>query len=180
MDKIAELTSHSLMGVSGPNSDYVDFTEYISKNLKLYELSNDGLKLSTKGQAHYARNELAYALRNGPYQVNVLLAGYDEEKEGSDGKKTEGGPSLYYMDYLAALQKVKYGGHGYAAYFSLGIMDKEYNHEGMSEQDAIDIIKKCIFELHTRFLINQPNFIIKVVDKNGIRVVEHGADPKDT
>jgi len=31
LDKIAELTSHSAMGVSGPNSDFVEFTEYVDK-----------------------------------------------------------------------------------------------------------------------------------------------------
>jgi len=167
------------MAVSGPNSDFVEFTEYISKNLKLYELSNDGTKLSTHAQAHFARNELAQALRRGPYQVNVLLGGYDAPSQGSnDGETKEGGGSLYYMDYLAALQKVSYGAHGYAAYFCLGIMDREYK-ENLSYDDAMAIIKKCIFELHTRFLISQPNFIVKAIDKDGIRVVEQGADPKD-
>jgi len=38
--------------------------------------------------------QLARALRRGPYQTNLLLAGYDEAD----------GPALYYMDYLASLQ----------------------------------------------------------------------------
>ena len=42
----------------------------------------------------------------------------------------------------------------------------------MSVEEAKDVIDKCIAELHTRFLISQPNFLIKVVDENGIRVVE--------
>ena len=29
VDKIAQLTSHSMMGVSGPNCDLVSFTEYV-------------------------------------------------------------------------------------------------------------------------------------------------------
>jgi 20S proteasome subunit beta 4 len=37
-------------------------------------------------------NTLAEALRKNPYQVNLLLGGYDEKK----------GPSLYYMDYMGA------------------------------------------------------------------------------
>ena len=31
-----------------------------------------------------------------PYSVNMLIAGHDDEK----------GPELYFLDYLAALQKV--------------------------------------------------------------------------
>mmetsp|Transcript_1939 Transcript_1939/g.2765 ORF Transcript_1939/g.2765 Transcript_1939/m.2765 type:complete len:203 (-) Transcript_1939:170-778(-) len=170
LDKITQLSSHSAMGVSGPNSDLVNFTEYISKNLALYELSNDGLKLSTHAQANFARGELARALRKGPYQVNILLGGYDES--------TKTGGSLYFLDYLASLQKVNYGCQGYASNFCLSIMDREWR-EGMTEEEAVSTVENCINELHERFLISQNNFIIKVVDKDGVKVVKYGADPAD-
>lgn len=170
LDKITELTSHSAMAVSGPNCDLVNFTQYISKNLQLYELANDGTKLSTHAQANFARGELAKALRKGPYQVNVLMAGYDEGKGGS----------LYFMDYLGSLQKIPYGSQGYASNFCLSIMDKECMPEGMDEAAALKIVDHCIQELHTRFLLSQPNFIVKVVDKDGVRTVKFGGDPADT
>ena len=170
MDKIKALTSHTMMGVSGPNCDLVNFTEYIEKNLKLYELENDGTKLSPKAQANFCRNELATALRKGPYQVDVLLGGYDLVKNQAQ---------LYFMDHLAALQQVPYNAQGYAAYFCLSIMDRDYI-PGLSYEKALEIMNKCIQALHKRFLLSQPNFIIKVVDKDGIRVVSAGADPADT
>lgn len=180
------------MGVSGPNCDLVNFTEYvflpfgmydnrwtvlcslshfrfISKNINLYELSNAGTKLTTHAQANFARGELAAALRRGPFQVNVLLAGYDEKTGGS----------LYYLDYFGTLQKVKHGAQGYAQYFCSSIYDKDWT-ENMTEDEALKIIEKCINEVHTRFLLNQPNFIIKKVDKNGINVISFGGDPADT
>ena len=157
------------MGVSGPNSDLVTFTEYIAKNLALYELSNDGLKLSTHAQANFCRGELATALRKGPYQVNVLLGGYDTSTSKA---------SLYFLDYLAALAKVNYGCQGYASNFCLSIMDKDWK-EGLTKDEAVAIVEKCIKELEVRFLINQPNFLIKVVDKDGVNVVKYGADPAD-
>mmetsp|Transcript_30770 Transcript_30770/g.46667 ORF Transcript_30770/g.46667 Transcript_30770/m.46667 type:complete len:201 (-) Transcript_30770:146-748(-) len=169
LDKIKELTSHSAMGVAGPNCDLVRFTEYIAKNLALYQLNHDGTQLSTKAQANFCRSELADALRKGPYQVNLLLGGFDEKA----------GPSLYFMDYLAALEKVNFGSHGYASSFCLSIMDKEYR-EDLSEEDALKIIDYCIHEIHTRFLISQPNFMVKVIDKDGVRVSKFGGDPADT
>lgn len=169
LDKITKLSSHSAMGVSGPNSDLVNFTEYISKNFALYELANDGTKLSTKAQANFCRNELAVALRKGPYQVNLLLGGYDEKQGGE----------LYFLDYFGALQKVPYGSQGHASAFCLSIMDKEYN-ENITEEGALDLIQQCIKELNTRFLINQQNFMIKVVDKDGVRVHSFGEDPANT
>jgi 20S proteasome alpha/beta subunit len=144
---------------------------YISKNINLYELSNEGTKLSTHAQANFARGEMAAALRRGPYQVNVLLGGYDE------GKKDPA--SLYYLDYLGALHKVKHGAQGYAQYFCSSIFDKEYS-DNLTEEEAIKIIEHCIGEIHTRFLISQPNFIIKKVDKDGVSVVSFGGDPADT
>ena len=41
----------------------------------------------------------------------------------------------------------------------------------MSEAEAKDVLEKCIAELQVRFLISQPNFKIKVVDKDGVRVL---------
>mmetsp|Transcript_5903 Transcript_5903/g.16638 ORF Transcript_5903/g.16638 Transcript_5903/m.16638 type:complete len:201 (+) Transcript_5903:85-687(+) len=169
VDKIAQLTSHSMMGVSGPNCDLVSFTEFIAKNINLYELSNAGTKLSTHAQANFARGELAAALRKGPFQVNILLGGYDEKTGGS----------LYYLDYLGTLHKVKHGAQGYAQYFCSSIYDKDWV-ENMTEEEALRIVAKCINEVQTRFMINQPNFIIKKVDKDGVQVVSFGGDPADT
>jgi 20S proteasome subunit beta 4/signal peptidase len=58
-------------------------------------------------------------------------------------------------------------------------MDKEYR-DDLNEADAVKIVEQCIHELHTRFLISQKNFIIKVVDKDGVRLYSQGADPADS
>lgn len=172
LDKVIPLTEHSAMGVSGPQCDSSNFTEYIAKNLQLYKITHNNTGLSMHAQANFTRNELATALRKGPYQVNVLLGGVDPKTKES---------SLYFLDYLAALQKVPYGCQGYASNFCLSIFDREYiSKEDTDEAKALDMIQKCIKEMHLRFLISQPNFIIKVIDENGIRVVSQGGDPKDT
>lgn len=98
-DKIMLLDSHKLLAGSGTPADNVNFTELMEKNLKLYELNND-IKLSTHAAAHFIRGQLAKALRKGPYQTNLLLAGYDANNN------TNNGISLYFMDYMASLAKV--------------------------------------------------------------------------
>ena len=100
-------------------------------------------------------------MRKGPYQTNLLLGGYDREA----------GASLYFMDYLAALSKVTFGAQGHCSNFILSVFDREWRPD-MTIEDGLDVIRKCIHELSTRFLISQPNFVIKVVDKDGIRVVQ--------
>ena len=171
LDKITKLSPSSALAVSGPNSDLVNFSEYISKNISLYQLSNDGLQLSTHAQANYCRGELATALRKGPYQVNCLLGGYDAPSGKGKG-------SLYWMDNYAALSKVNYGCQGYASNFCLSIMDRDWT-EGLDQDQAVAIVDKCIRELEVRFMMSQPNFIVKVVDKDGVRTLKFGADPAD-
>lgn len=167
------------MAVSGPNCDMVNFTDYIQKNLQLYELRNDGMKLNVAAQANFCRNELAVALRRGPFQVNVLLGGYsDAATTTTTGSAAAGQASLYWLDYLGTLQKVKYGCQGYATNFCLSIMDREYN-EGLTKEAALKIMEMCIHELHTRFVPSQPNFIIKCVDQEGVSVIRFGKDPAD-
>ena len=148
---------------AGAQADTVCFTEYVQKNMALYEISN-GLKLSTPAAASFVRNELAVALRKGPYQTNLLLGGYDEEH----------GATLYYLDYLASSNKVNYGCHGYVSSFVLSIFDREWT-PGMTEAQGLELLKKCIDEIQVRFLVHMPAFTVKIVDKDGVRVL---AQPK--
>eukprot|EP01039_Chlorochromonas_danica_P002546 gene2545-2787_t len=161
-DKIVELDSHKLMVGVGVAADCKNFGEYIEKNMKLYELNND-VKLSTHGAANFIRGELATALRRGPYQTNLILVGYDAINPNDP-------VSLYHMDYLASLSKINFGAHGYCAHFILSIFDREWK-AGLSLDEALAIVRKCIHELQTRFLIAQPNFVIKLVDAQGIRKI---------
>ena len=62
--------------------------------------------LAPAAVSSFVRGELAKALRSRkPYTVNLLLGGVDP---------ISGEPSLYWIDYLAALGKVPYAAHGYA------------------------------------------------------------------
>lgn len=91
--------------------------------------------------------------------MNLLIAGYEEKT----------GPSLYFMDYLASIHELPRAAHGYAAHFTLGLLDRYYKTD-LSETEGIKIIHMCIEELKTRFLVNRSGFVIKLVNK----VCEHG------
>ena len=90
--------------------------------------------------------------------MNVLLAGYDAES----------GPSLYFIDYIATLHKVDKAAFGYGSYFSLAMMDRHY-HSNMSLDEAIKLVDDCIAEIRSRLVVAPPNFVIKIVDKDGAR-----------
>jgi len=156
-DKILVLDQHKLLLACGENGDRVQFCEYIHKNVTLYAMRND-YSLSTHATANYIRGELARAIREGPYNVNLVIAGYDAD-----------GPSVYYLDYLGNLQPMTYTCHGYAGYFVLSLLDKYYK-EGMGIEDGIKLLELIITELKTRMVVNA-NYIAKVVDIDGVRTV---------
>jgi 20S proteasome subunit beta 4 len=160
-DKVMILDSHKLLGQSGATGDRVQFAEYIQKNMSLYRYRNS-LSLSTKAAANFTRSELARALRSsGAYQTNVLIAGYDEGE----------GPSLYYLDYISTLHKVDKVAMGYGGYFMLSIMDKHYKKD-LSLPEALELVSLCIKEVQARLVVGPPNFVIKIVDKDGARLLE--------
>lgn len=157
-DKLYKISSKLVMAVSGEAGDTTQFAEYIAKNVQLYKMRN-GYELSPKATAHFTRRNLADYLRSrSPYFVNMLLAGYDSDT----------GPELYFLDYLASLVKVPFAAHGYGGFFSLSIMDR-YHRKDMSVTEGYDLLKKCVKEIQKRLIINQPNFKVQVIDKDGIR-----------
>eukprot|EP00918_Siedleckia_nematoides_P105032 GHVU01229342.1.p2 GENE.GHVU01229342.1~~GHVU01229342.1.p2 ORF type:complete len:152 (-),score=22.98 GHVU01229342.1:1144-1599(-) len=114
-DKIIEVDEDKLIGTAGPHGDRMQFGEYIRKNVHLHRLRT-GIPLSTNAAANFTRNELAHFLRSNPHHVDMLMAGCDKD----------GSPGLYWIDYLASMVPVDKGAHGYAAYFIMGLLDKEY------------------------------------------------------
>jgi len=157
-DKIVALDGSKLMAGSGPVGDRVQFSDYIQKNIKLYQFKNN-IPLSNHAAAQYIRTELAEALRSAPYQVNLLLAGFDKK-----------GPSLYWIDYLAALQELEHASQGMAGYFVSSILDKHYKKD-MDYAEGLELLRMCFKEMKFRFVMNANSWFIKVVDKDGVRTV---------
>ena len=52
-----------------------------------------------------------------PFNVNLLIAGYDNEKEACE---------FYVLDYLASMVTTKFAAHGYGGFFSTAILDSKY------------------------------------------------------
>jgi 20S proteasome alpha/beta subunit len=193
----------------------VQFCELVQRNVALNEFRS-GLRASTHSATSYVRNELHSALRQNPFQVNLLIAGFDSSAPGSSisGYKSasassasssaaagsnaaaagtaaasaplsameaatrsvtaQGSASLYFLDYLGSSQKMNFAAHGYASYFIFSTLDRHWR-AGMSEAQALELVKLCVKELKTRFLMHQPNWKVKVCDANGTREVAFDA-----
>lgn len=92
----------------------------------------------------------------------MLIAGYDTKTST---------PALYWLDHLASLAEVPFAAHGYGAYYCLSLLDR-YHRPDISEEEGIKLMQKCIGELRSRMILNMPDFVAKVVSKDGIRLVQ--------
>ncbi|KAF6206884.1 hypothetical protein GE061_018120 [Apolygus lucorum] len=158
--KIYSVSDKLIMGAIGQQGDAHQFAEYIVKNIQLYKMRN-GYELSPNATAHFIRQNLAEYLRSQtPYNVNLLLGGYDPKEGGK----------LFFMDYLASSKEVKFGCHGYGGMIALSILDR-YSRPDLTEQEAYDVLVECVNEIRKRLIINLPNFHVQVVNKDGVKVL---------
>ncbi|KAI0977330.1 nucleophile aminohydrolase [Xylaria arbuscula] len=168
-DKTKQLNKHTLVAFSGEAGDTgitVQFSEYIQANAQLYSMRNE-TDLSPTALAHYVRGELATSLRSRkPYNVNLLLGGVDPITHK---------PSLYWLDYLAALAPVPYAAHGYAQYYCLSILDK-HHHPDLTLVQGLKVLEMCTDELKRRLPIDFKGMLVKAVTKDGVRDIEFDDD----
>mmetsp|Transcript_34314 Transcript_34314/g.77285 ORF Transcript_34314/g.77285 Transcript_34314/m.77285 type:complete len:201 (-) Transcript_34314:2167-2769(-) len=161
-DKILKLDDSKLLGCVGELGDTKNFSEFVQKNMALYTLRN-GCKLSTHAAAHFVRGEIAHAIRHSPKMCNMILVGYDGDS----------GPSLYHIDYLGGMHKMNYGAHGYGGFFASSLMDRLWR-PNMPLEEGIQLMKKAFAEINQRFLVGGATFTLKVVDKDGTRIIDLG------
>ncbi|XP_038212452.1 proteasome subunit beta type-2 [Zerene cesonia] len=159
-DKIYKISDKLVMGVIGDSGDTSQFAEYIAKNIQLYKMRNS-YELGPSAAANFTRQNLAEYLRSRtPYFVNILMGGYDKVN----------GPELYFMDYLASSVKVPFAAHGYGGFLSLSIMDRHHKKD-LTEEEAYNILKLCVQEVHRRLFVSLPNFQVTLVNKDGVKAL---------
>ena len=92
--------------------------------------------------------------------MNLLLAGWDAAC----------GPSLYFLDYLGTCHKMSCAAHGYGGSFVVSHFDKAW-HPGMGVEEATRLCDAAIAEVRSRLVVAPPSYVIKIVDKDGARVL---------
>lgn len=74
--KIMQIDDSKLLLLAGPCCDRNQFGEYIRKSVH-YHRYKTSFDMTTKSMAHFVRQQLAEYLRKSPYQVDLLVAGFD-------------------------------------------------------------------------------------------------------
>lgn len=75
---------------------------------------------------------------------------------------------MFFIDYLASMADLKYATHGYGGFFSIAILDR-YHLDSLNQQEAYEVMKKCVAEVQQRLIVNLPNFKVRVIDADGVR-----------
>mmetsp|Transcript_14882 Transcript_14882/g.22451 ORF Transcript_14882/g.22451 Transcript_14882/m.22451 type:complete len:226 (+) Transcript_14882:41-718(+) len=158
-DKIQKVADQTLFCLSGDVGDRKNFGEFIGRNLKWYEMRN-GRKLDNDGIANFTRSTLAQSIRRNPYMVGVIQAGYEETS----------GPCMYWFDYFGTMSTPKATAQGLCQYFLLSLFDRHWK-AGMSLEEGLTLVELCIEQLSKRYVISLQSFIVKIVDKNGVRQI---------
>lgn len=69
------------------------------------------------------------------------------------------------------MQQLDKAAMGYAGFFVNSTLDAHWK-QSLTETEGLELLEMCFAEIQKRFMISMPDFIIKVVDKNGIRVLD--------
>jgi len=161
-DKTRNLNDHTLMAFSGEAGDTIQFAEFVQANTQLYTMRHS-YDLPPSSVASFVRSELASSLRSRhPYNINMLIAGYDTKKSTSH---------LYWLDYLASCVELPYAAQGYAQYYCLSILDAHFKKD-MEIDEVVSLMKDCYEELRRRMPIDFKGLLVKIVNKDGIKEVE--------
>mmetsp|Transcript_9843 Transcript_9843/g.8853 ORF Transcript_9843/g.8853 Transcript_9843/m.8853 type:complete len:233 (-) Transcript_9843:177-875(-) len=160
-DKIQKVSSRTLFALTGDVGDRKNFAEFITRNLKWYQFRN-GRSLDNEGIANMTRNTLAQSLRRNPYLTFVIQAGFDLDTNE---------PSLYWFDYFGSMARPNATAQGLCSYFLLSLFDRHWK-KGMDLNDGLELVKLCIDQLQKRYVIKTSAFIIKIVDKDGVRQID--------
>lgn len=55
--------------------------------------------------------------------------------------------------------------------FCSSIFDR-YWHPNITQEEAYDVLKKCVLEIQKRLIVNLKNFNVAVVDSSGVRQLD--------
>lgn len=161
-DKTLDLNEHNVMAFTGESGDTTQFAEYIKGNVQLFGL-REGYEMQSAEIASFVRHTLATSLRSRkPYQVQTLVAGVQSSGEGF----------LSMIDYLGTRCDLPYAAHGYAAFYTMSLLDRHYR-DDISYEEGLKLVKLCEEELARRMPMDFKGLNVKVVTKDGIKVTEY-------
>lgn len=160
-DKTLDLNDHNVLAFTGESGDTTQFAEYIKGNVQLFGL-REGYDMESGEIAAFIRHELATSIRSRkPYQVQTLVGGVKDNGEGF----------LSMIDYLGTRCDLPYAAHGYAAFYTMSLLDHHYK-DDITLDDGLKLVKLCEDELNKRMPMDFKGLNVKLITKEGIKVID--------
>jgi len=165
-NRLFKLSEHCAMLAAGEPGDVVQFAEYVGKNIQLYKMIN-GIELSPYACANFTRHEMATSLRSrNSFLANIVLAGY------STNERDQERAQLFSIDYLGAMISANVVAHGFCQFFALGVGDRMWK-ENMTVDEALVMLQTIVNELGKRMAAYPHCVFVRIIDAEGIRVLDN-------
>jgi len=141
-DRVQRINANTMMSSSGEYSDFQEVVRLL-KEAALTDVLGTRSYLGPEEITNYLSSMHYYKRSKGNPYWNHTVTG---------GLSSEGKPVLYSVDQYGTLLKSDYQLVGMAIYFCNSIIEPEYpvNYEDLSQEDALNILRKCFKVLFYR------------------------------
>jgi 20S proteasome subunit beta 7 len=157
--RMQKVGSNTLVGASGEMSDFQQMQQYLDEIVNTSWIQEDGL-MPKPSEVYSYMGRVLYNRRSkmNPLYNQFVVAGYDEGK-----------PFLGYLDHQGTCYTDKFIATGFGKHMSMPMIRTAWK-EGMTEQEARDLVAKCLEVLFYRDCYSSNEVQIAKIDPSGIVV----------
>jgi 20S proteasome subunit beta 7 len=159
--RLSPVGSNTVVGGTGEMSDFQQMQQYLDDIVTSGWIHEDGIELKPSEVYNYMGRVL-YNRRSkmNPLYNQYVIAGYD------DGK-----PFLGYQDHQGTCYTDKYIATGFGKHMSMPMIRSAYK-EDMTEQEARNLVAKCLEVLFYRDCYSSNEVQLAKVDASGVKIDE--------
>jgi 20S proteasome subunit beta 7 len=159
--RMIKVGSNTLVGGTGEMSDFQQMEQYLDEIVTSGWIQEDGIELKPSEVYSYMGRVL-YNRRSkmNPLYNQFVVAGYDEGK-----------PFLGYQDHQGTCYTDKFIATGFGKHMSMPMIRSAYK-EDMTEQEARNLVAKCLEVLFYRDCYSSNEVQLAKVDPTGVKIDE--------
>jgi proteasome beta subunit len=157
-EKIIQLDDRIAMTMAGLSADGQALARYLKAEFKLYYIHHN--RRIGLGAAAALLSNILQSSKYFPYYVQLIMAGYDDER----------GPSIFSFDAFGSYEEEKkYFSTGSGSPIALGVLEDSYK-DGLSIDEGIDLAIRAIRSAIERDIASGGKAIdICVITKDGVK-----------
>lgn len=165
--RVHKVTDSIAIAASGELSDFQYIADTLDAKVRASDIEGDGFAYTAPELWNYLRRVL-YERRNkgDPLWNTVLVAGVGKDSGNSGGNGNGNGAFLGQLDMYGTAIECDYAASGFGLYFAVPLMREEWK-EGMTKEEAVALIKKCLEVLLYRDARTINRFRIATITRDG-------------